>query len=585
MTLPRALVLVLFVSVGAYANSVGNGFALDDIGIIRENPSVTEPTLEGVLEAPYWPNAREGSGLYRPVVIGSYALQWWGFDGSSMGFHVVSVASHAAVSVLLMLVLAGFVPVVAALAGALLFAVHPVHVEAVANVVGQAELFAAAAVLLACWLYVAGDAWTGAMRGARLAAIAVLYALGLGSKEIAVTLPALLVALDLVRASPPGALRRLQRGLPVQIALAAVLVTYLVLRTHVLGTAAGEAPAPALRGLTTGERMLTALSVWPEYLRLLLFPLDLASDYAPALILPAEGWSVDVAAGAVVLASLLVSIWVLRHRAPLVALGIAWFCVTILPVSNLVIPAGVILAERTLYLPSAGLAIGVAGLVALWAEAAGPRARTAAVALGMAVGTGLTVRTVLRNPSWFDTFTVLDTLAVEHPESYLSFRSRAEGLARIGDVEGAGAAYETAVALAPDHYSLALAAAEFYGSRGRFARAEELLTRANRQAPDLPEAHLLLAEYLIRQGRGREGHRAALAGLASSGPDERLFALLSESYIAKGDLEAAVRARLAAVGQAPDSRRDWGRLAELYDAMGRPDDARVARARQAAAQR
>jgi len=87
---------------------------------------------------------------------------------------------------------------------------------------------------------------------------------------------------------------------------------------------------------------------------------------------------------------------------------------------------------------------------------------------------------------------------------------------------------------------------------------------------------------MIRQGRGQDGHRIALTGLARAGPRSELFALVSESYVTKRDLEGAVRARLAALGQAPDSSRDWGRLATLYEAMGRADDALAARARQAA---
>ena len=583
MTAPRAALLVVIVSAGAYANALGNGFALDDVGIIAENPAVTSPTLEAVLDGPYWPNPREGAGLYRPVTTAGYAAQWWAFGGEPMGFHAVNVAGHALVGVLLLLLLAEFVPLFAALAGALLFAVHPVHVEAVANVVGQAEIYAAAAVLLACWLYVSGERWSEAWRGARLAAIAALYAVGLGAKEIAVALPALLVALDVARAGPTPLRHKLLRELPLLVTLAFVVAAYLVLRTAVLGTTAGEAPAVGLVGLGTGARVATALTVWPEYLRLLLFPLDLAADYGPAVLLPATGWSVDVVLGVLVLAALLGLAWALRRRARVVSLGITWFVISVLPVSNLLVPAGVILAERTLYLPSVGLSWVAAGLVALWPATATARERRWALGVGVAALGLLAGRTVARNPTWFDTFTVMNTLAVEHPESYLSFRSRAEGLARVGDVDGARVAFETALALAPAHYGVAVAAAGFYGRIGAYARAEELLRQSIEQAPELSEAYLLLADYLILQERPREAHGVSLAGLARARTDERLYARLSETYIAKGDLEAAVRARLAAVGVAPGSARDWSRLAELYQALGRDGDAAAAGARAAAA--
>ncbi len=579
MTKARAALLVLLASVGAYANSLGNDFARDDVGIIRENPAVTSPTLDAVLTGRYWPQAREGAGLYRPVAIGSYALQWRAFGGSPLGFHAVSVIAHTAVALLLLLLLARLAPVGAALTGALLFAVHPLHVEAVANVVGQAELYAAAAVLAACWLYVSGETWEGGKRGARLAAIALLYGVGLGSKEIAVTLPGLLLGLDLVRAHTRAPMRKLSSELPLYTALVAVLGTYLVLRTAVLGTAAGEVAAPALGSLTAGERVLTALSVWPEYVRLLFFPLDLAADYSPALILPATGPSLDVLLGGAILVGTLVLGWRARERAPLVTLGAGWFCLTVLPVSNLLFATGVMLAERTLYLPSVGLSIVVAALVARWPVTATPLERRVALGLGLAAALLLTVRTVLRNPTWFDTFTVLNTLAVEHPESYLAYQSHADGLARIGQLEAASEAYEVAVALAPGNYGLVVSAAEVYGVMGRFARAEELLRHAIAEAPDQPEAYLLLAQHLVRQGRAQEGHGVALEGLTGAGADARLFAVLSESYVSKGDLEAAIRARLAAVGQAPDAAPHWQRIADLYDFMGRPEDAELARAR------
>jgi len=135
------------------------------------------------------------------------------------------------------------------------------------------------------------------------------------------------------------------------------------------------------------------------------------------------------------------------------------------------------------------------------------------------------------------------------------------------------------VTLAPRNYSLLTEVGEFYARRRMDGRAEELLRRAVGVAPNQPTAYRLLAEMLIRQGRGREGHSVALMGLARAGPDRELWSLVSEAYIQKGDLEAAVRARRAALGQDPGSVHDWNRLAELLDALGRMDEAAQARGR------
>jgi Flp pilus assembly protein TadD len=578
MSLRRARAWVLFVAVAAYVNSVANGFAYDDNSVVLGNPVVTEGRWGDALLAPYWAEAGHEGTLYRPVTVGAFTAEWRLWHGSPLGYHAVNVLVHALVSALVLALLARFVPMPAALAGAVWFAVHPVHVEAVANVVGLAELLAAAAVLGACLLYLQG-AGTPGRRAARLGALSVLYLVGLGAKEIAVTLPGVLLLLEVCRrdrASPLSV--RLRREALVYLSLTAVLAAYLVLRASVLGTITGEIPSPALQGLTTGERILTALTVWPEYLRLMVFPRTLSADYAPGVLMTARGVSATVVAGAVVVLAWVGSAFAARRAAPTVAAGLGWFAITILPVSNLLFPAGILLAERTLYLPSVGVALAVGGLAEAVRRRAPPRTLRGTAALGLVAGVALFVRTVERNPAWMSTFVVLSTLADEHPESFLALRTRASGLAHVGEFDQAARYFDLAAELVPRHYGVLTEAADFFARRRSDERAEELVRQAIAVAPDQPTAYRIFAGMRIRQGRGREGHHIALEGLARAGPDRELWALVSESYIAKGDLEAAVRARRAALGQDSTSVHDWNRLAELLEALGRAEAAEAARA-------
>jgi tetratricopeptide (TPR) repeat protein len=583
LSLTRARGLLLFVALAAYANALGNGFAYDDNLIIALNPVVTGGDWEGAFLGGYWQQATEGSGLYRPITVASFTAEWGLWGGSPLGFHAVNIVAHALLSLLVLALLLRFTALPGALTGAVLFAVHPVHVEAVANVVGRAELFAAISVLLACLLYLDGDAWRPAKRAARLAGLSVLYLVGLGSKEIAVTLPGLLVLLEVYRPTEEPLVPRIRRGVPVVLSLAAVLGAYLILRWSVLGTVAGEVPAPALRGLTGGERVLTAITVWPEYLRLMVFPASLSADYAPGVIMVARGVTPDVLLGLAVLIAWLGGAVFFLRRAPMVGLGLAWFALTVLPVSNLVIPTGVLLAERTLYLPSVGLALVAADLARRAVTTSERRTRALAMALAAVAGLALFVRTVTRNPAWLDSYTMVNTLAMEHPESYLALQHRASGLVRVGEMEDAAAAYDAAVELAPRHYGLLTEAGGFYARLRQEERAESLLRRAIAETPGQPTAYRLLAEQLIRLDRGREGHAMALLGLARAGPDRELWALVSEAYIAKGDLEASVRARRAALTQDPGSVHDWNRLVELLQALGRDEEAREAQIRADAA--
>ena len=526
----RAAFLVLLVAVGTYANSVPNGFAYDDNTIITGRPVVTEGRVVEALSSAYWPQVVSGAGLYRPVTLSSFALEWKLWKGHPAGFHLVNLVVHAAVSLLVFLLLLPVSAALPALVGGALFAAHPVHSEAVANVVGRSELYSALFVLGACLLFLKGRGLSPSSRAARLLGIGALYALGLGSKEMAATLPALLILLALVPTDVGRVGDRVRIDLPVFLLTGTLLVGFLGLRFLMLGTVSGEAPAPALMGLSAGQRILTSLAVWPQYFRLLVFPLDLVVDYTPAVLFPALTWGPDVILGLLMILGGAAAIILLWPRERLVALGIAWFGIAILPVTNLLIPTGVLLAERTLYLPSVGLAFVAAGVVS-WA-ARERRTLLPMLLVGAAVlCSAFMVRTTLRNPTWMSTFTMLTTLGAEHPESFMAIRARAQSLDNVGEYEEANRYYQTALELAPQGYSLLVEVARFYGRRERWAEAEPLLVRAIQLFPEHPVAWQVLSEQRLNQGRGREGHAVALQGLSLVGSDRDLWKVVSESYV------------------------------------------------------
>lgn len=584
-TTPRTWVshprlLLAFVALAAFANSLGNGFAYDDNQAIRYNPVVTQAQWHNALLGPYWHHQEGGPGLlYRPVALGTFAVEWRLWKDDALGYHAVNVALNVLVSLLVLTLLLRFTSLPGAFAGALFFAVHPVHAEAVANMVGQEELWAALAVLLACLLYLDGAEWTGWRRAARLVGLPLLYAVGLGAKEIAVTLPGILVLLELFRPGGGRPGRRIARELPVYVALTATLGIYFVLRWSALGTVVGAAPAPVFVGLTPGQRILTALTVWPQYLRLLVYPRSLSAAYAPGMLFPATSVDPSVLFGLFVLLALGAGVWATRSKAPAISLGLLWFALAVLPVSNLVVPTGILLAERTLYLPSVGAALAVAGLVALMGRMASQRERWILGSVGLLAAGALFIRTVERNPSWYSTYTVLDTLAVQHPESFLSFRTRAAGFVRVGEPAKAAEEYDMALKLVPHDYAMQLEVADFYGRQRRWARAAQILPAAIAEEPHQPQAYRVWAEQLIRQGRARQGFLMALRGMARARPTAKLWAAVSEAYIAKGDLEAAARARRAALTLNPSSRHDWERLADILEHLHRSAEARAARAR------
>ena len=109
------------------------------------------------------------------------------------------------------------------------------------------------------------------------------------------------------------------------------------------------------------------LTVVPQWARLLLWPAHLQADYSPQEIVSSTGLGAPEAAGAALVLVAAAGAWIARKRAPVASFGFLWAGLALLPVSNVLVPTGVVLAERTLFLPSMGFLLAVGGILgAVW---------------------------------------------------------------------------------------------------------------------------------------------------------------------------------------------------------------------------
>ena len=259
----------------------------------------------------------------------TYALSWSMGSGSPVSFHAFNVALHGANTALVTILLTtlGAAPLLALLGGAV-FAVHPVHVEAVANSVGRADALMALFVLLGALAYLRRFRF----EWARVGLVSLAYVMALASKENGVVFPALLIVLSLL--FPERAGRGARAQLPVFVALAGVLAMYLGVRYQVLGTLLHQDAAAYIMILPPWLRVSTAVANITDVTRLLLFPADLVVNYGPEVILPAGigalrfwvGAAVLLAAGALAVSSL--------RRSPWTTLGIVWVVLSLSVVGN-----------------------------------------------------------------------------------------------------------------------------------------------------------------------------------------------------------------------------------------------------------
>jgi hypothetical protein len=423
-------------------------------------------------------------------------------------------------------------PAAAWIAGAL-FAVHPVHVEVVANVVGQAELLAALAVTLGVIWYLDHRA---SLDTRAIIVLVACYAAGLLAKEHAAVLPALLVAAELTVIDDPRPLSVRWPSLrPVAGALVLTFVSYVAVRLLVLHGRFGEATfIPLVRAAWT-TRWWTALGVVPQWVRLLVWPAHLVATYSPPAVPIRRGPDAAAVAGLGLSLALLLLVVVARRRLPAPMFALAWIGICLLPVCNLLVPSGVLLAERSLFLPSVGAALALGVTLA----AIRPRP-LAMVAVGLLLAAGV-IRSATRAPVWRDNASLFAHGVIDAPDASLTHFLYGKELFSDGQ-PGAGAAeLREAIALSPDNPGFRTVLAWRYLQANRCDAAMPLFRGALAIWPAYYDARSGLATCLMRAHAYREARSLALVALAQGGYTSFFRALLASADSAqRADATTAV---------------------------------------------
>jgi hypothetical protein len=507
-----------------------NDFAQDDLFLVRDNPRVNgQGDWRELLTSPWWPPPWH-QGLYRPLTSLLLAAQFAVGGGQPLLFRATSYALYAAVSVTVYLLAARLLPRGVALAISLVFAAHPLHVEAVALAVGQGELIIAlaAAIMTARYLELRGRERS---RPGDWAALALLYFLGSMAKEQGLLLPGLLLAAEAFLV--PGPIRPRAGELATGYgALAAVAILVISVRFTVLGGEfAGDFTAEALQGLTIGERALTMLTVVPQWARLLLWPAHLQIDYSPEEMTATNRLEPAGTLGLVLLLGAVATLCLARRRAPVVSFGLAWCAVALAPVSNVLMPTGILLAERTLFLASVGLLLAAGGMVDLMGRGWGwGRSRIGSSMLirrglagvGAAVLAAGVIRSAARHRDWRNDPFFAVVSVQDAPRSYRTQRTYGDVLFSLRQRRLALEAYDRAITLAPagNVWRVRNDLARQLRARGESALEVEQLAASLAEVPDQEDTRGYLVAAYLSLGDYAAAAREADAGLAWRGNPE-----------------------------------------------------------------
>ena len=410
------------ITLGAYSNSFRSGFPLDNDPLILQDPRVHVATSENVSliinHSAWWMPPEKG--LYRPLTTLTYLFNYAVLrdDEQPAGYHYVNLMIHF-VNVLLcyalaLIVLRKFWPAVFVAA---IWAVHPVLTESVTNIIGRADLLAAFGVLSGLCIYVKSRESSGARRIGWLIGLMIASAIGIFSKESAIAILGVIALWEIAWWKDRSQLRNLAYGL---IAAGLPVIAFLIQRSIVLA----HSTVPVfpyvdnpLLGAGFFTARLTAIKVLAKYLWMLIWPAKLSWNYYYSEIHLANGSLRDWIAWIAVAAAIF-GVWIAfrRNRAVLFFAGFAF--IAILPVSNLLVLIGSIMADRFLYLP----AMGFAACVVMGAYALGEHFKIrllAPILLGVLI-VGLGLRTWTRNLDWLDNSSLLEAGIRDTPNSFAS---------------------------------------------------------------------------------------------------------------------------------------------------------------------
>jgi hypothetical protein len=359
-----------------------------------------------------------------------------------------------------------------------------------------------------------------------------------------------LVAAEVWLAADPRPLRERWPALrPCGLLLVVVVLAFVAIRTDVVGAFAGDRPNVVLEHLAPAARRWTMLGVVPEWIRLLVWPSHLAAEYAPRAISLHDGFDRTLLI-ALVLLTLVAALFLLAARWwHAAAFGLAWVAVTLLLVSNLVVPTGVLLAERTLFLPSVGAMLFVATALSRSMSRLGRDgrtgvgvrlARTAAAAIIVATLMAGIWRSARRQLVWRSNATLFAQAPIDAPSSYRAHDVYAGLLFDRHDAAGGEREAHLALALYRHDPLLYRDLAQEYMHGGMCRAAIPLLKQSIAEQGSMQtDARLLLAECLLAQHEPAAARAEVLRGMADGyypfyGPGYHRVLLSVDSALASG---------------------------------------------------
>jgi len=500
------IAILALVSLVVYFNSLTNGFVYDDYATIVENKYIRHPgkSLPSLFSRSYF-NIASGEASYRPVATLSYYLIYAVGELNATYYHLFSVLLHA-LNVILVYLLANLIIKNrhSALIAGLLFACHPALTEAVDAISYNEDLLAAAFFFLAFICYAAIK--TGEVKSGIKVYVLSLFSflLALLSKEMAITLPAVIFLYDLAIRDAGGRsfslksiLHTIKDRMYFYSGYVAVSLFYLYLRFGAFYHP-GESIKPVYGSLI--ERIIYLPAHIFGFIKLAVFPANLNADYVFSY--PPSFFEIANLVGLFSVSGLVVGSFLIYQKSKVVFFGIWWFLITLFPVYNL-IPLFNPFADRYLYIPLVGFCVVSAFVLNDFLGLRLPQSRSSKLITPIAVVIIVSLYsavTIARHRDWQDGLTLWSKTVKSSPNSSVAHGSLGRAYQEKGRLDEAVEQYKRAIAIYPDDYKAHYNLGVVYDQQGLLDKAVQSYQRAVQINPAYPNAHFNLGIIYQTQG-------------------------------------------------------------------------------------
>lgn len=540
---------IAILSIALYANTLKNGFVLDDEDVIVNSPLIKDfNNFSKLFDKDYFTLSGEMS--YRPVVTLSYFIDYKLYGPKPWGYHLTNVSIHAINSLLLYLFLSfivrssavktrkqsllqpiGNIPLLISL----LFVAHPILTEAV-NVPSYREdllvfLFYIGALNL--YLFIRSSTFSQSrlvVAGIYLFSC-ILYLFALFSKEMAVTFLLMVYCYEWIYTDKRENKNSIFLN-PYNAGYIGITLVYIYIRFYYFHNPDSlvEVYAPAW-GFQ--ERLLTIPWLLLSYLKLSLFPVSLSSDHA---INPVKSVSSFLFIAPVIVVSSLLAIAItVRNRKKEISFGILYFFIALIPVYN-IFPIAMPVAERYIYLPIAGFAIIAGTTLKFVLETPGFEFRRFIIFIILLSTVSLySIKVLKRNEVWGNDYSFWADTIKTSPKSdraHLNLGAVYFDQGRLGE---AMEEVKTAIRLNPLDPQFYTLLGMIYAKQGRLDDAISEFQTVLRLTPVHPGAHYNLGVAYLKKGLTVEG-RSELEMTLKLRPDY-IKARQTIEHLGKDDME------------------------------------------------